>query len=498
MGLIIRQSFKASISNYIGLALAFLSLFILFPLFFNPEELGAVTLFIELGTVLSAFALMGTSSSINRFFPYFKTNDQKHHGFFFWVLIIPGVGFVILSIILSILGSAFFTFINENAMQYSGLFPMLICLIFFNIYIVVTEVSCANHGRIAVTNFSKEVIMRILILLSASLYFFEIINFEICIWLIVASYGLTLVINILFLSKLTKINLKPDFIFFKENQKLKKEIIMYSFVLIFSAMFSLVIPKIDFFLISKIQKDLSNVAIYRIGFYLATFIEIPRRTIMQISLPLISKQLKDNNINDLNILNKKNGTNQLIIASLLFFLIWLNIDNLYAIMPKGEFYKQGKWVVFIIGLSKVIESINSTYSPIISNSKLYKWVPFIIIFNSFFAIVFNYYFITLYGFIGGAISSLLTMLILNIFSNILIHQHLKTNPFEKLQLKIIGVFILFLLFSFLGCWFSNPIFDAITRTIILGPLYVLSIYKLNISKEFNELLMSKIPFLKRT
>ncbi|MEX0595480.1 MAG: hypothetical protein WD512_03190, partial [Candidatus Paceibacterota bacterium] len=180
---------------------------------------------------------------------------------------------------------------------------MLICLIFFNIYIVVTEVSCANHGRIAVTNFSKEVIMRVFIIISGCLYFFKIIDFETCIWFFVASYGLTLIINILFLSKLTKIYLKPDLAFFKENQKLKKEIITYSLVLIFSAMFSLVIPKIDFFLISKIQKDLSNVAIYRIGFYLATFIEIPRRTIMQISLPIISKQLKDNNINDLNSLN---------------------------------------------------------------------------------------------------------------------------------------------------------------------------------------------------
>ncbi|MEX0595481.1 MAG: hypothetical protein WD512_03195 [Candidatus Paceibacterota bacterium] len=166
-------------------------------------------------------------------------------------------------------------------------------------------------------------------------------------------------------------------------------------------------------------------------------------------------------------------------------------------MPNGEFYKQGKWVVFIIGISKVIESVNSTYSPIISNSKLYKWVPFIIVFNSFFAILFNYYFITLYGFIGGAISSLLTMLILNIFSNILIYKRIKTNPFEKSQLKIIGIFILFLFLSFTGSWFANPYIDGIIRTLLLAPLFVLTIFKLNISKDFNELLRSKAPILNR-
>jgi O-antigen/teichoic acid export membrane protein len=75
VGVIARQGFKASISNYIGMGLGFLSLFILFPKFFEPEKLGAIRLFIELGTVLSALGLMGTHYSINRFFPYFKTQD---------------------------------------------------------------------------------------------------------------------------------------------------------------------------------------------------------------------------------------------------------------------------------------------------------------------------------------------------------------------------------------------------------------------------------------
>ncbi len=497
MGIIIRQGFKASISNYIGILLGFLSLFLLFPLFFTPEELGAVSLFIELGSVLSAFALMGTNYSINRFFPYFRTKYEQHHGFFFWALILPAFGLLLLSVFFLFFGSSFFVFLNENAMAYQNLFPMLMLLIIANIYISVSEVSCANHGRTAVPNFSKEVLMRIFIIFSTSLYYFKLINFETTIWLMVSSYLLTLLVNILFLSKLTKLNLKPDFQFLIDNPQLRKEIIKFTSVLIFSAVFSLVIPKIDFFMISKLQKDLSNVAIYRIGFYLALFIEIPRRTILQIALPIISGHLKDNRMNDLDALNKKNGTNQLIIACLLFFLIWLNIDNLFAIMPKGDFYKQGKWVVFIIGLGKVIESINSTSSPIIANSKLYKWVPFIIIFNSFFAIAFNYYFITRYGFIGGAISSFLTLLFLNIFSNVLVYKTIKTHPFEKNQIYILLIFHLFLSTTLTGSWFSNPFIDGSIRTLILGGLFVFTLYKTKVSKEFNELLLSKIPYLKK-
>ena len=78
MGIVARQSFKAALSNYAGILLGFLNLFILFPLFFVPRDLGALRLLLETGAVLSSFALLGTHYSINRFFPYFRTDDRKH------------------------------------------------------------------------------------------------------------------------------------------------------------------------------------------------------------------------------------------------------------------------------------------------------------------------------------------------------------------------------------------------------------------------------------
>jgi O-antigen/teichoic acid export membrane protein len=497
MGVIIRQSFKASISNYIGVVLGFISLIFLFPLFFTPKELGAYRLFIELGGVLSAFALMGTNSSINRFFPYFKTKDQKHNGFFFWVFSIPAVGFFLLMLFFLFFGEQFFVFINEDALQYKELFPMFILLIIANIYIAVTEVSCANHGRIAVTNFSKEVLMRLLIIAGGALFYFKIIDFKTCIWFVVGAYATTLFLNLFFLSKLTKLHMVPDFEFLKANKKLRNEILLFTLILIFSAISSLVVPKIDFILVSKLEKDLSNVAIYSIGFTLATFIEIPRRTIMQISMPIISSYLKNNQLDETEKFHKKNGTTQFLIASILFLLIWLNIDNLYAVMPKGDYYAQGKWVVFIIGLSKVIESLFSSQGAIISNSKLYKWTPFIVVMNGGFAIMFNYYFISKFGYVGGAISNIAAMLILNLFCLGLISYFLKINPFEKKQWSILFAFSLFLSIVFLGNWFSNPFVDGIVRSISIGTSYVWVLIKLNVSKDFNELILSKLPLLKK-
>lgn len=496
MGVIIRQGFKAAISNYIGMGLGFLSLFILFPKFFNPEELGAVRLFIELGTVLSAFALIGTHYSINRFFPFFRTQDQKHHGFFFWAFLIPILGYLFLIICLILFGNEFFTFINPNAIDYKFLLPMLLTLIFLILFQVVSESTCANHGRIAVPNFMREVIMRSLIIIAGSLFYFKIVNFEVAIWLIVFAYFVAVVGNFLFLRRLTKINLIPDFNFLKKNHKLTKDIINFTLLLFFSGVASLVVPKIDLFLISSIQKDLSEVAIYSIGFYLATFIEVPKRTILQVATPIISSYMKEERFNEVDEMNKKNGTNQLLISGILFFFIWINIDNLYHIMPRGEYYSKGKWVVFFIGISKLIDAVLCGNGPIITNSKFYSLSFLSIIIAIISSITFNYILITKYGLIGGAISTIFVMICVNLTNAIILQVKLKMNPFHISQFKVLIILIIFFSISLIGNWFQNPYLDGFIRSLILGSLLLFILIRTKISVEFNQLIFSKLPFLR--
>jgi hypothetical protein len=49
----------------------------------------------------------------------------------------------------------------------------------------------------------------------------------------------------------------------------------------------------------------------------------------------------------------------------------------------------------------------------------------------------------------------------------------------------------------LGNWFSNPFVDGIVRSIMIGTSYVWVLIKLNVSKDFNDLILSKLPLLKK-
>ena len=95
MGIIIRQSIKGTIVNYVGIAIGFFTTFFVLTRFLTAEEIGLTRVLIEAATLIAGLAQLGTNSSIVRFYPYFKDEAHKDHGFFFWSLAVPLVGFLV-------------------------------------------------------------------------------------------------------------------------------------------------------------------------------------------------------------------------------------------------------------------------------------------------------------------------------------------------------------------------------------------------------------------
>jgi len=57
---------------------------------------------------------------------------------------------------------------------------------------------------------------------------------------------------------------------------------------------------------------------------------------------------------------------------MLFLGIWCNIDSIFELIPNGEIYSPGKWVVFYIGLSKLFDMATGVNQEIVGTSKYYK------------------------------------------------------------------------------------------------------------------------------
>jgi len=487
MGVIIRQSIKATASNYIGTLLGFLSLFLLFPLFFEPTDLGAVRFLLEAAAVLSTFALMGTHYSINRFFPYFKTEDRRNHGFFFWVFVLPATGYLLVLTGLLFFREPLLALFRMDAQKLEALYPMLILLVLFSLFQVVTESASANHGRIAVPNFLREIFIRVCLIASGFAFFRGWIEFETALWLMVAAYGLAVAGNILFLSRLTPIHLKPDFNFLKEHPELRKEMLRFTGFLFLGGVTGLIISKLDFMMITS-MKNLSDTAIYSIGFYLAMLIEIPKRTLLQVSAPIISSHMKEGNLPQVQDLYRRTTLNQLLAGATLFYLIWLNIDNLYDIMPRGDYYRSGKIVVLILGVGRLFDLLGSSSGPVLANSKYYAWtfVNFGIV--AVLAVVGNYLLIPIYGITGAAIATSLTIMVNHILVIYITWLKMGIHPFDRGQLRLLLIMIPMFALTLIPYRMENPFLNGILRTGTAGLLFVYLLYAFKVSEDMNEIL----------
>ncbi|MEI8205209.1 MAG: lipopolysaccharide biosynthesis protein, partial [Bacteroidota bacterium] len=95
MGIVIRQSIKGSIVTYAGAFLGFLTTAFVVTFFLTPEQFGLTRVLIEAAGLVALFAQVGLSSSAVKFFPQFKTEDGRNHGFLFYLIALPVVGFLL-------------------------------------------------------------------------------------------------------------------------------------------------------------------------------------------------------------------------------------------------------------------------------------------------------------------------------------------------------------------------------------------------------------------
>src|SRR5690606_16556395 len=147
----------------------------------------------------------------------------------------------------------------------------------------------------------------------------------------------------------------------------RKEYIRYSLITLLGTAGAILIMKIDSLMVSSMIGLDAN-AIYAIGFAIAVVIEMPRRAVSQVVMPVIAEKFALNQPKEINVLYKKVAVNQLLLCLLIFLGIWANIDTLYLVVPIREVYQAVKGVVLLIGLGKRCDVLFSVNGEIIVSS----------------------------------------------------------------------------------------------------------------------------------
>lgn len=497
MGIIIRQSIKGTIVNYVGIAIGFFTTFFVLTRFLTAEEIGLTRVLIDAAMLLSGLAQLGTSSSIIRYHPYFKNKEKKDHGFFFWSLVVPFIGFLIFGVLYLILKVPIETLFSEKSPLFVNYYYLVLPLAFFMLYLAVFETNANVLMRIVVPKLVREVIVRVLLLAVYLVYAFKLLNLDGFIIAFCSVYAIATLINIVYLFSLNKISLKPDFKYITKS--LRKDYLLYTLFLIASALGGIITPSINTFFISA-QMGLSYTGVFAIATFIAAIIEIPYRSLGAITQPQISQTVKDGDIKGADLLCKSVSLHQLLAGSFIFLVIWINIDLFFTLLPNGSEYASAKLVVLILGLSKLINSTFSVGVSVLSYSKYYYFSLIFTFILTATAIVLNNAFIPIWGMNGAAAASLIAYIIYFLLLLTVIKWKMNTSPFSMPQLKILVVTLGLFVINYFVTAYITPYFlrisptltwqiaEALLRTTILGSLGIATVYYWGVSAEVEQLL----------
>ena len=486
MGVIIRQSIKATIFNYIGAFIGFLTTFFILTKYLLPELIGLTKVMYEVAAMVAGFAQLGTSASAMRFFPYFKDEKNNHNGFFFYLILMPSIGCVIFVSLFLLLKTYVIDFFIEKSALLLDYYYWLIPLILFLTFWAVLETYANVLLKIVVPKFIKEIGIRVMLLLVYLFYALGWLSVTELVFGYVAVYGLAMIFLFVYITRISSVSLKHNIAFI--DKELGRKILKYTLFLIASAISGNIIWQLDVFMVGS-QMGLEHVGVYTIASYMAFVIEMPARSITSIASPIAASALKEGDWERANFLYKKVSLHQLMAGSILFLLLWINIDNVFNIIPNGDIYESGKWVVFFIAMSRVVAMTLSFGGTLISFSPYYYWGLYFTFFLTGLTIVTNYYFIPRWGITGAAVATFLTCLCSYSFQQWIVLKKIKGNPYSWKALQhTILILVLLVLNKVLPQWTQNPYWDAIYRTLIITICWLVAVYQFKISQELNNMI----------
>jgi O-antigen/teichoic acid export membrane protein len=485
VGVVIKQSAYASIINYLGVAVGAVNMIFLFPEFLSTEELGLFKAVFSMAIVIAPFAQLGLARSTLRYFPRFNKGPKSSGRFITFILITAFFTICLFIGLFQLIDQWVFGFFAENAPQLVQQYWLIISLASILVYISIFEAYYKAQLNVVIPTFMREFFLRISSGLIAFLYFLDIISFEWFLRLSIATYALSLFLLLVIL--IFKKQLHFNFSIFQLNKAFIKEMFKYMVFIMAGAVGSVIVLQIDQLMVTS-YLGLEKNGIYVIAFFMGTVIEIPKRSISQMSDAIIANAFENERIDEIKKIYKQSSINQLILGCFVFILVVINLDNIYSIMPKGEEFSSGKWVVVLIGLSKLIDMGFGVNSEIIISSKHYKINIYFVLILAILTISLNILLIPVYGLIGAALATLSSVFLFNFMKLIYIYFKLQFQPFSIHTISTILLSgLCFAIMSFVP-QFSNPILNGAYLTFLATFIFGVLMLFFKPSKEITKII----------
>ena len=454
MSTIRRQSIISSFIVYFGFALGLLNTW----LFtreggFTREQYGLTATFIALASIMYSVAGVGVTGYIGKFFPYYKSHlpDNKNDQLT-WALLMPTAGFLVVILLgLGLKGVVINKIFNnspELLQYYYWIFPFAFG---YTIYMVL-EAYAWMHRKAVLSNFLKEVFFRSLITVLIVLTYLEVIeNFDVFIGFYAFLYIAIVAVLLIYFYRNNKLHF--TFSVSKVTRRFYRKIVTLAlFVWSGGLVFNLAGVFDSIIIAAVLPNGMAAVGVFALAQNMSSLIQAPQRAIVSASISPLSHAWKDKDMATIKRIYNRSSINQLIFATMMFSLIWLNFeDGIVTFNIQGAFM-EAKWVFFFIGLTRIVDMGTGVTAQIIGTSTLWRFDFITGIILLALSLPLNYVLTRQLGVIGPGIANLLAYTFYNLIRYWFLWTRFNMQPFTwkslfAILLALAGYYICYLLYD---------------------------------------------------
>ncbi|OWP82633.1 hypothetical protein BWK59_14825 [Flavobacterium davisii] len=436
MSVVARQSIKYSIIGYFSTLIGIFSTVFLYP--YNLDFSGKLQFIHQTALLILPMIGLGIMHANVRFFPQMSQNNTQQDLFKFSILFIIGNFF--LGLILLTFVSIIFPSIKSRGFWIYAPYILFIALLLSLIQLISKYISIKK--RIVIPNIFENLFPKLGMISAFILLFFNKLEENKALWIFVSFFVIAFLGMLLYLNHLEKLTKKIDFIFLSQNQ-FSKELFTYSFYTFLGSMGSVIALNIDTYMIGEIL-TYQEVSIYNTSLNLVRMITVPALGVYTISAPIIAQQIAENKMEDLKTLHQKTSLYLFVIGIVLFGLVAIGIEDLFALMKNGDKLAQGLPVLYIMGFALLFDLATGFNGYIITNSKYYKFNNTTTIALALLTISTNLIFLFWFklGIIGVSIATAISLTSYNLIKIYFNYKNFGVHPFSWKFLHLLLLLII--------------------------------------------------------
>lgn len=482
MGIIARQSFKAASVTYAGVLFGVLNQILLYPLFLSIEEYGEIQFVLQTGGMFAPFILMGITSMFVKYYSTVKSDKIKKQSLYGMVLIVLSSNIALFLLIYYVFSNQIKSFYCDG----SGVSEISVTILFIIAsllpVIALSRTISAVYGRIAIPSLLLQGI-KIVLPFVALLYYLSYVSFAQVLLVLLIFYVLLCIVFVLYTYSCDKTRPILSIKRVKQNLNLSPMFI-FAFFSLLSGIGSAFTNQIDIVMITAIKGTYQN-GLYSWALFIANAIAIPFTMISAIGLPLISNYWKEKDTNSIMALYKSSSASILVFSLLVFLAMWLGIDDLFMLMPKGEEYSIAKSIVLLLCSAKLIDMGMGINGQIIAMSDKYKTQLWFLLATAVINVGLNWVLIPKYGIEGSGIATVVSVVVFNILKYWFLKTRYNMSPFTKQTFYIltVGLGLYFVVDSIPKT--QNSIINLLLFPSIFGLIFSFISYKSHFAPEIN-------------